>query len=357
MVQPETQRFGERRRAGVGDDAGSRALRRAPRPRPTALRTAAVVAGSSAPRDCRQAHPPRAVGRVGHRRARDRRARSGCRTSARRRRCGEHVDGNVAPVCPQPGVVGRAEVRPDRLTKAIGDVAHQDSFGVFAASAPAAAPTSDREWPVAVSGRDARTRPTIAGNGVDTGRNIQWHSGIGSEPFPAGPQQPAVQPGPFHAGPRRGGRVLERPDFGRAYRRVGQHPQRDDVGGRELRRPRPSSSAPAPPGRPPAGVPPHRSAAGPSRRGAGSEPSPACPGPATRSSVTERVRPFTRQPRQAGNAPAVRLDGAFRAAGVAADETVQVQKAIQVPGFVLQHAREQAGALDGRPAGRRRPAR
>ena len=204
---------------------------------------------------------------------------------------------------------GSAEVRS-------GDVAHQNALSVFAHSGPAAA--ANKRSGIASHGvRPRRSyQAAIAGTVLGTGRNIQWHSGIGGQASSrAGPQQPAVQPGLFRAGPGRGGRVLERPDrrtCAPARRSAPAAPPRRRP---RTRRPRRSSSAPAPPGRPPAGVPPHRSAAGPIRRGAGSEPSPAFPDPATRPSVTERVRPFARQPRQPGYAPAVRLDGTFRARG------------------------------------------
>ena len=77
--------------------------------------------------------------------------------------------------------------------------------------------------------------------------------------------------------------------------------------------------------------------------------------PAT--SVTERVGILAGHPRQAGHAPAVRLHRPLGAAGVPADQPVQVEKPVQVPGLVLQHPREQTGALQRDRACRRRPGR
>ena len=84
----------------------------------------------------------------------------------------------------------------------------------------------------------------------------------------------------------------------------------------------------------------HRSAAGPTPRAGGSEQSPGFRARATTPSVTERIRPLARRPRQTGHAPAVRFDRPLGRAGVPADQAVQVQEAVQVPGLVLEHPGE-----------------
>ena len=188
-----------------------------------------------------------------------------------------------------------------------GDVAHQNASPCVRRSAPAAAPASGRGigQPRCQAAR-AQYQATIAG----IARRHEPKYPVAQPnwrrvwPMP-GAQQPAVQPDLLDAGPGRGGRVLERPDLATCAPVRRSAPAARPRRRARTRRPRPSWSAPAPPGRPPAGVPPHRSAAGPIRRGAGSEPSPACPrsghenisdrtGPALRPAVHDR--PGTPQP-------------------------------------------------------------
>ncbi|PQM46390.1 hypothetical protein C1Y40_03451 [Mycobacterium talmoniae] len=185
----------------------------------------------------------------------------------------------------------------------------------------------------------------------------------------AGAQQPPVQPLVLDPGPGQRGRLLHRPDLRVLHRPIGEpahvqhvvaaelvhvavaglhpHPRADldqipdDVTHRRVR-PRGPQVTQADP-RADAGQLDHQ--------------------------WPNRVGHLARHPRQAGDAPAVRFDRALGAAGVPADQPVQVQEPVEVPGLVLQHSGEQAGALQGdraavgvepgdfrprRPAGRER---
>ncbi|CDZ87708.1 Putative polypeptide deformylase (fragment) [Rhodococcus ruber] len=62
--------------------------------------------------------------------------------------------------------------------------------------------------------------------------------------------------------------------------------------------------------------------------------------------VAERVLDRSRHPTQAGHAPSGPLDGLLRGPGVATDELVDVQVAVEVADLVLQHPGEEAVALD-----------
>ena len=276
------------------------------------LRRAGRRTGHRPRSDRRQAHPAGAVGRVGHRGARGRGARLGGEHHLAVADRGQHVDRCVLAAADRSHASsGRADKPMD------GSGSRTGRFPMSRTSTRSArslvSPTGGRSNRSGINSSGGRPRwvyqAAIAGIAAASAEISSGTAELASKPAPrpARSSQPSSQvwSTPGQAG---GGSVFERPDLRGAHRRVGENPQRDGIGGRELDqrtrlRPHPhhridrqqvpyrigqwryrTRGPPVANGHPRAEVRPQT---------------------IKRPSVTERVGSFTRRPRQSGNAPAV----------------------------------------------------
>ena len=188
------------------------------------------------------------------------------------------------------------------------------------------------------------------GHGAQVAADLKRHRRIRSPGTAvAVPQQPAVEPLLLDARPGQRGGVLEVADVAGAHGRVGQRLDRDHVGRGDV-----DHVATL-------GAHPQRRThleqmaddVGQRRHGTGGQAVPqADPGADRR---TDRASPaqwpngigiLAGHPGQTRHAPAVGLDAALRRPRMPADQAVEVEEPVEVSGLVLQHAREQSGALE-----------
>ena len=190
---------------------------------------AGALASLGAARAPPRAHPAGAVGRVGHRGAPDRGARRAANITSPSRTAVSTSTGMSRSVA-------------DPATASVRSRTRQVPIG--ASTLACASPAGSRSQSTRSGISSSRRRPTAARSrvpGDDRGHaaaSAEMSSGT-AELAPArspaaGPQQPAVEPLLVDTGPGAAAACSSDRISRGAHRRVGENPQRDHVGGREL---------------------------------------------------------------------------------------------------------------------------